>query len=266
MRPIENLSPDSPAQRYEDTEGVKIHRSLLKTPDSAHLRIRESYLGTGFKTYALRRGRMTGTQKSDYDTLAGRFCVPFAPDAGILDFEIVFGNPNPVVMEIGFGMGTATSRIAMENPQTNYLGIEVHTPGVARLLGDIRRNSIGNIKIIEHDALEVCQAMIAPESLAGIHVFFPDPWPKKRHHKRRLITLERLAVIVPCLSRGGYFYMVTDWEEYARHALETLGSAPRLRNSCEGFAQKQSWRPETKFEMRGKNESRAIWELYFIKE
>jgi tRNA (guanine-N7-)-methyltransferase len=218
------------------------------------------------KTYALRRGRMTETQKSDYDALSERYCVPFAHNAGFLDFEAVFGNRNPVVMEIGFGMGAATCRIALENPQFNYLGIEVHTPGVARLLGDIRRNSIRNIKIIEHDALEVCASMIARESLAGIHVFFPDPWPKKRHHKRRLITPERLAVIIPALSRGGYFYAVTDWEEYAQYALETLMSAPRLRNSCEGFSQKQSWRPETKFEKRGKDESRFIWELYFIKE
>jgi tRNA (guanine-N7-)-methyltransferase len=208
---------------------------------------------------------MTEAQKSDYDSLAARFCVPFSP-AQILDFERAFGNANPVVMEIGFGMGNATSQIAAENPGINYLGIEVHTPGVARLLGDIRRNSLANIRIIEHDAIYVCEPMIAPESLAAVHVFFPDPWHKKKHHKRRLITPERMNAIVPCIAPGGYFYAVTDWEEYARYALETLSAVPKLRNSRDGFSSKQAWRPETKFERRGKNESREIWELYFIKD
>jgi tRNA (guanine-N7-)-methyltransferase len=208
---------------------------------------------------------MTEAQKADYESLAARFCIPFSP-VRTLDFVSVFGNENPVVMEIGFGMGDATGRIAAENPSVNYLGIEVHTPGVARLLGEIRRKSLENIRIIEHDALEVCETMIAPESLAAVHVFFPDPWHKKKHHKRRLVTPERMNAIVPRIAPGGYFYTVTDWEEYARYALETLSAVPKLRNSCDGFSARRDWRPETKFERRGKNESREIWELYFIKD
>ena len=207
---------------------------------------------------------MTEAQKKDYAELAGEFCI--APNDTHLDFAKIFNNKNPVVMEIGFGMGSATSQIAQTHPEINYLGIEVHTPGVARLLGDIRRKSLCNIRIMERDAFEVCESLILPQSLAGIHLFFPDPWQKKRHHKRRMITKERLDIIVPCLARGGYFYFITDWEEYAHWALETLSNTPQLKNSCDTFAQKQNWRPETKFEKRGKTEARAIWELFFIKE
>jgi tRNA (guanine-N7-)-methyltransferase len=218
----------------------------------------------GVKTYVLRRGRMTEAQKKDYVALADEFCI--APNDARLDFEKIFQNKNPVVMEIGFGMGSATSQMAQAHPEINYLGIEVHTPGVARLLGDIRRKSLGNIRIIERDALEVCAAYIHPRSLAGIHIFFPDPWPKKRHHKRRIITRERLEIIIPCITRGGYLYFITDWKEYAQWALETLSNMPQLKNTCGAFAQKQDWRPETKFEKRGKTASRAIWELFFTKE
>ena len=217
----------------------------------------------GIKTYVLRRGRMTDAHKKDYAELSDEFCI--APHDDRLDFETIFNNKNPVVMEIGFGMGSATSQMAQAHPEINYLGIEVHTPGVARLLGDIRRKCLGNIRIIERDALEVCESFIPPQSLAGVHLFFPDPWPKKRHHKRRMITKERLDVIVPCLSRGGYFYFITDWEEYAHWALETLSNTPQLKNTCGAFAQKQDWRPETKFEKRGKSAARAIWELFFVK-
>jgi tRNA (guanine-N7-)-methyltransferase len=224
------------------------------------------HIQSTIKTYVLRRGRMTETQRKDYEELHLLFCILVSSNVSVsksLDFESVFGNKNPVVMEIGFGMGGATGEIARANPGINYLGIEVHTPGVARLLGDIRRKGIANIRIIEHDAIEVCARMIAPESLAGIHIFFPDPWQKKRHHKRRIITIERLSVILPCLARGGYVHFITDWEEYAQSALATLKTIPELQNKYEGFAPRQILRPETKFESRGKKEARAIWELVF---
>jgi tRNA (guanine-N7-)-methyltransferase len=207
---------------------------------------------------------MRDAQRNDYAALSPQFCIPFS--RGLLDFQGVFGNSNPVVMEIGFGMGGATGEIAEKMPETNFLGIEVHTPGVARLLGDIRRKGLGNIRIIEHDALEVCAVMVPRESLAGVHLFFPDPWPKMKHHKRRLVTESRVALIRSLLAPGGYFYFITDWEEYARSSLEILTAAPDLRNPYPGFAPTQDWRPQTKFEGRGRKEERAIWELYFVKK
>lgn len=216
------------------------------------------------RTYVLRAGRMTQAQERDYNELKPTFCIPFENKK--LNFVEIFGNANPVVIEIGFGMGAATSIIAENNPDINYLGIEVHTPGVGKLLGDIRAKDLKNLYIIEHDALEVLEQMIPDSSVSGFHIFFPDPWPKKKHHKRRLLQRPRTDLIASKISQDGYLYFVTDWREYAEFALEQLNQTPLIKNKYDGFAEKQQWRPETKFERKGLNADRQITELMFIRK
>ena len=215
------------------------------------------------KTYVVRASRMTDAQKRNYAELSPLWCVPFGDSP--VDYASLFGNDNPVTIEIGFGMGSATAEIASNNPDKNYIGIEVHKPGIGKLLGEIRSRSLENLRIIEGDASAVLSDMIAEASVSAFHVFFPDPWPKKRHHKRRLVQRPRTDLFASKLEEGGYFYMVTDWSEYADFALSELAATEGLVNAYEGFAEKKAWRPETKFEMRGRREAREIRELYFIK-
>ena len=215
------------------------------------------------KTFVLRQGRMTERQLRDYEELSEQWCINYIEEK--LDFCAVFGNSNPVTVEIGFGMGAATAIIAEANPDKNYLGIEVHKPGVGSLLGEIRRRNLTNIRLIRHDALEVLQNMIPPSSVAAFHIFFPDPWPKKKHHKRRLVMRPRTDLMTRCLAEDGYIYMATDWEPYAEFALEELCATAGLKNKYEGFAPHQEWRPETRFEQKGLNAERVIKELFFEK-
>ncbi|AEE16638.1 tRNA (guanosine(46)-N7)-methyltransferase TrmB [Treponema brennaborense] len=216
------------------------------------------------KTFVLRAGRMTPTQQRDYEELAGSWCLPVSDKP--LNYTEIFGNTNPVTVEIGFGMGKATALIAEAHPNVNYLGLEVHRPGIGKLLGEIRRRGLQNVYIIEHDALEVLTDMIPDASVNAFHIFFPDPWPKKKHHKRRLVQRPRTDLLAQKLTAGGYLYMATDWEPYAQFALEQLAQTPGLRNAYGGYAPHQPWRPETRFEEKGKVAERAIRELYFIKE
>ncbi|GHV37779.1 tRNA (guanine-N(7)-)-methyltransferase [Spirochaetia bacterium] len=223
----------------------------------------------GIKSYVLRAGRMSVAQKRSYETLSPRFCIPFSPDAA--SAPAFFGNENPLIIEIGFGMGIATADIAEANPQKNYLGLEVHTPGIGRLLWEIEKRDLRNIRIIEHDAVEVLEKMLAPGSAAAFHIFFPDPWPKKRHHKRRLVTRPFTDMLAEKLSSGGYLYMVTDWEDYGNQALAELSATPGLINphagsGKSGFAPHQDWRPRTRFEQKGIDKNHKVLELYFIKE
>lgn len=215
------------------------------------------------KTFVLRASRMTDSQKRDYETLSTRWCIPFEKKP--LNFADIFNNSNPVVVEIGFGMGAATAIIAEQNPNINYLGIEVHTPGVGRLLGNIRDKNLQNLLIVEHDAMEVLEYMIPDNSVSGFHVFFPDPWPKKKHHKRRLMQRPRTNLLSKKLYEGGYVYMATDWEPYAEFALEELSLTENLKNKYDGYAPHQTWRPETKFEHKGLLAERKICELFFEK-
>lgn len=215
------------------------------------------------KTFVLRASRMTDSQKRDYETLSTRWCIPFEKKP--LNFADIFNNSNPVVVEIGFGMGAATAIIAEQNPNINYLGLEVHTPGVGRLLGNIRDKNLQNLLIVEHDAMEVLEYMIPDNSVSGFHVFFPDPWPKKKHHKRRLMQRPRTNLLSQKLYEGGYVYMATDWEPYAEFALEELSLTENLKNKYDGYAPHQTWRPETKFEHKGLLAERKICELFFEK-
>ncbi len=216
------------------------------------------------RTFVLRSGRMTATQQKDYRELAGRWCIPYSAES--LDYLHAFGNANPVTVEIGFGMGRATALIAEANPGINYLGLEVHRPGVGKLLGEIRRRKLENVRIVQHDALEVLEAMVPDGSVGAFHIFFPDPWPKKRHHKRRLVQRPHTDLIARKLAPGGYLCMATDWEPYAEFALEQLERTPGLGNRYGGFAPRQEWRPETRFEEKGLDKNHVIRELLFIRQ
>jgi len=218
----------------------------------------------GVHTYVLRAGRMTEAQKRDYVIHSARWCLPFGER--ILNLVDIFENTAPVTIEIGFGMGKATAIIAADNPDRNYLGIEVHRAGVGRLLGEIEKRGLTNIRIIEHDALEVLEHMIPDGSVQAFHIFFPDPWPKKRHHKRRLVQRPRTNLLARKLAPGGYLYMVSDWEPYAEEAFFELTATPHLENMYDGFAPRQAWRPETRFEVKGKEAHHDIHELMFVKK
>jgi len=215
------------------------------------------------KSYVIRQGRYTTAQKNAYDIFGEKYIIPFSDEK--IDFKKTFENDNGVTLEIGFGMGAATAEIAQANPEKNYLGIEVHRPGVGRLLWEIEKRSLRNIRIIEYDAVTVMEKMTPQSSLDAIHIFFPDPWPKKRHHKRRLIQRPFTETLSCALKQDGYLYMVTDWEDYAQYALEELNATAAFKNAYEKFAPAQSWRPITKFEQKGIAKEHEIRELYFIK-
>jgi tRNA (guanine-N7-)-methyltransferase len=197
-------------------------------------------------------------------SLSSRYVVPFA-DAP-LDFAVVFGRAAPVVVEIGFGMGAATAAIAATTPAVDYLGIEVHPPGVGALLQRIDEAQLANVRIVQEDAVEVLRRMIAPRSLAGIHVFFPDPWPKKRHHKRRLIQPEFVGLLASRLANGATLHCATDWEPYAEQMLAVLSAEPSLVNAAgAGFAARPLARPLTKFEQRGLALGHGVRDLVFTR-
>lgn len=232
--------------------------------NNEELEKKENIFKRTIKTYVLRAGRMTDSEKRNYDELHQVWCIPF--EHKTLNYAEVFNNTNPVIMEIGFGMGHATSILAQTNPEINYIGSEVHKPGVGKLLSEIKNNNLNNLYIIEYDALEILENMIPDNSLSGFHIFFPDPWPKKKHHKRRMIQRPRTDLLASKLAPGGYLYFATDWEEYAYSALDELKLTPGLRNKYVEFAPHQEWRPRTKFESKGLAAGRNIYELFFVKE
>jgi tRNA (guanine-N7-)-methyltransferase len=216
------------------------------------------------RSYVLRQGRFSPGQQRAYAELLPRFGIPRGSVP--IDFASAFGREAPVIAEIGFGMGETTARIAAENPGNDYLGIEVHSPGVGSLLKQIAAAGLANVRIVQHDAVEVLRDMVPAASLAAIHIFFPDPWPKKRHHKRRLVQPEFAALLASRLAPGGVLHVATDWQEYAEHVLAVLSATPGLRNTAEGFAPRPSSRPETKFERRGLNLGHGVWDIVFEKE
>lgn len=215
------------------------------------------------RSFVLRAGRMSPGQRRAYERYRGRYCVPFHDRP--LDFSELFPGFRDVTAEIGFGMGRATAEIAASNPETAYLGIEVHTPGVGKLLSLIAERGLRNVRIVEHDAVEVFSRMIPDGSLAGIHIFFPDPWPKKRHHKRRLISEDSIGLFLRALRPGGYIHLATDWQEYADRILEVLSAADGLENTACGFAPRPAWRPVTAFERKGTERGRPVREIIFRK-
>jgi tRNA (guanine-N7-)-methyltransferase len=215
----------------------------------------------GIKSYVLRAGRMGTGQQRALDALAPRYVLPFEPRP--LDATQVFGRSAPLVVEIGFGMGQATAAVAHAQPETDFLGIEVHVPGVGALLQRIDELRLTNLRIVQHDAVEVLTSMIEPASLAGLNVFFPDPWPKKRHWKRRLIQPPFVTLAASRLAAGGVLHCATDWQPYAEQMLEVLSAEPLLANTAAGYAPRPDTRPETKFERRGAALGHGVWDLIF---
>lgn len=191
------------------------------------------------------------------------FGVPYQPGAP-LDLGALFGRTESLkILEIGFGMGESTARIAQAQPERDFLAVEVHTPGVGSLLKQIQEAGLNNLRIIQHDAVEVLDHMIADASLDGVHIFFPDPWHKKRHHKRRLIQAEFVERLCRKLKVGAYLHVATDWQEYAEWVLEVLQAEPALMNTAESYAEKPDYRPLTKFENRGIRLGHGVWDIIF---
>lgn len=213
------------------------------------------------RSFVLRQGRLTIAQQRAVETLLPEFGIAYAPE--LLDLAGAFGRQAPKILEIGFGMGAATAEIARNHPENDYLGIEVHTPGVGNLLRLIEEQGLSNLRVIQHDAVEVLRDMVADAALDGVHIFFPDPWPKKRHHKRRLLQAEFVRLLCAKLKPGGYLHFATDWEEYAQWTLEVLNAEPLLKNTVSGYAPKPEYRPETKFERRGLNLGHGVWDIVF---
>jgi tRNA (guanine-N7-)-methyltransferase len=201
------------------------------------------------RSFVLRQGRMSAAQQRALDTLMPAYGIAFSDHA--LDFDRAFGRRAPRVLEIGFGMGETTAAIAQMRPDDDFLAVDVHSPGVGSLLRRIAELGLANVRIIQHDAVELVAAMIPHASLAGVHVFFPDPWPKKRHHKRRLLKAGFVRELALRLVPNGYLHVATDWETYAHEILETLSAEALLANAAEGFAPRPAYRPLTKFEARG---------------
>ena len=215
------------------------------------------------RSFVLRQGHMTAAQQRAIDTLWPRYGLDYRAET--LDLAQTFGRAAPKVLEIGFGMGTATAEIARRLPDTDFLAADVHGPGVGNLLKLIEEQSIANIRVMRHDAVEIVENMLADNSLDGIHIFFPDPWHKKRHHKRRLIQAPFVAKLLPKLKSGGYIHLATDWEEYAAQMLDVLHTFPELENTAADYAPTPAYRPETKFEARGKRLGHGVWDLVFKK-
>jgi tRNA (guanine-N7-)-methyltransferase len=218
----------------------------------------------GIRSFVLRQGRMSTAQTRAYETLGPQYLIPFVQRSP-LDYRAAFGRVAPVVLEIGFGMGETSAKIAEARPETDFIGIEVHTPGVGSLLKRIDELKLRNQRIIQHDAVEVLEHMIAVDSLDGLHIYFPDPWPKKRHHKRRLIQPTFVRELAKRLKPGGYLHLATDWQEYAVHMLEVLIVEPTLRNTTTDYAPRPEWRPLTNFEKKGLAKGHGVWDLVFTR-
>lgn len=224
------------------------------------------------RSFVLRQGRVSPAQQRAVDTLLPRYGIPYAPQP--LDLNQAFGRDAPKILEIGFGMGDSTATIAQASPENDYLALEVHTPGVGNLLKLIDAQQISNIRVIQHDAVEVLRDMIGDATLDGVHIFFPDPWHKARHNKRRLIQTPFIAQLVQKLKptcpelnrRGGYIHVATDWQDYAEQVLTVLSAEPLLENTAPAYAPRPDYRPLTKFEQRGLKLGHGVWDLVFCRK
>ncbi len=244
-------NPDAPAPVSPQTEAALASAAHApNSPGATHIR-----------SFVHRRGHITQGQLAALEQLLGKWSIPYA--ARRLDPAAAFGREAPTVLEIGFCMGETTEKIALARPGDNFLGVEVFNAGVGSLLRRIEDSSIPNLRIIQHDAVEVVRDMIAPDSLAGVHIYFPDPWPKKRHHKRRLVQPPFIALLASRIEPGGYIHCATDWEDYAVQMLDVLGNEPQLKNTSDGYAPRPDYRPLTKFETRGLRLGHGVWDLIF---
>lgn len=224
----------------------------MTTDTGAHPRIR---------SYVLRAGRVGPGQARALAEIGPQFLLPYQPVE--LDLDTLFGRVAPRILEIGFGMGEGLAEIAAAHPENDYLGVEVHTPGVGALLKQLGERGLSNVRVVQHDAFEVLTRMLAPASLNGIHIFFPDPWHKTRHHKRRLIQPPLVRLLTSRLLSGGYIHLATDWENYAEQILDVLAAEPLLHNTAADYAPRPDTRPLTKFEQRGIRLGHGVWDLLF---
>ena len=224
----------------------------MTQPDGVKPRIR---------SFVLRAGRVGPGQARALAELGPQFLLPYQQQP--CDLENLYGRAAPKILEIGFGMGEGMADIAEAHPENDYLGVEVHTPGVGALLKQLGERGLTNVRIVQHDAVDVLNHMLAPDSLAGVHVFFPDPWHKTRHHKRRLIQSPLVRLLASRLQPGGYLHLATDWEDYAVQMLEVLRAEPSLMNTAADYAPRPESRPLTKFEARGLRLGHGVWDLLF---
>lgn len=216
------------------------------------------------RSYVIRAARMSEAQKKAYLDLSDKYLIPY--DNKKIVWDDAFSGINTRIIEIGFGMGDATRMLALSRPKWGILGIEVHRPGVGKLLWSIEQEGLSNIRIVEHDAVEVLEDMISDESVDGLHIWFPDPWPKKKHHKRRLIQPDFVELLSRSLKPGAYIHAATDWEPYAEQILDVCTQTSGLKNRYVKWAPKPAYRPDTKFENRGIVEHRQIRDIIFEKE
>jgi tRNA (guanine-N7-)-methyltransferase len=215
------------------------------------------------RSFARRQGRLTNAQEQALEDHWNAFGLEI--NNGMLNLTEVFGREAPTIVEIGFGMGKSLAEMAEANPQNNYIGIEVHKPGVGALLKLVEEKNLSNVRVFNHDAIEVLEDCIPKNELAGVYLFFPDPWHKKRHHKRRILQPAFAATIAQHLKIGGQFHMATDWENYAEHMMEVMSAAPNYRNISgdQQFTPRPDYRPLTKFEARGHRLGHGVWDLIF---
>jgi tRNA (guanine-N7-)-methyltransferase len=213
------------------------------------------------RSYVLRQGRMSDAQRRAFGHLFPKYGIAYRPAP--LDLDAAFGRRAPRILEIGSGMGETTAQMAQSHPDRDYLAVEVHAPGVGSLLRRVEALELKNVRVIRHDAVEVVRDMIPESTLAGVHLFFPDPWPKKRHHKRRLLQPAFAHELSRCLAPGGYLHVATDWRDYAEQTLATLAAETLLENTADGFAPRPAYRPLTKFETRGIQLGHGVWDLVF---
>ena len=233
--------------------------------DTPKIEAEEDVTQRRIRSYVLRQGRLTKGQEKALVELWPAFGIEYSPQA--LELPKTFGRQDSLkILEIGFGMGETTATIAQTMPERDFLGVEVHTPGVGGLLKLIGEKSLSNVRIIQHDVVDVLSHMIADASLDGVHIFFPDPWHKKRHHKRRLIQAEFVKLLCSKLKSCAYLHVATDWQEYAEWVLDILKAEPLLANSANDYAPKPAYRPLTKFENRGIKLGHGVWDLIFIRD
>jgi tRNA (guanine-N7-)-methyltransferase len=217
------------------------------------------------RSFIRRQGRVTPGQQLALDNYWAKYCLDPKAD---YDLAQVFGRVAPLVIEIGFGNGESLAKMAAANPDTDYIGIEVHKPGVGHLMMLLDQQGLNNVRIYCHDAIEIIEHKIADNSLAGVHLFFPDPWPKKKHHKRRIVRPYFLELLVRKLKTGGYFHAATDWQNYAGAMLVILSAGSGLKNASPtgDYCERPEYRPLTKFEHRGIRLGHGVWDLIFRKE
>jgi len=218
---------------------------------------------THIRSFVNRRSHITQGQQDALEAFLTTWSLAYRPT--LLNLTETFEREAPTILEIGFGMGETTEKIALARPDDNFLGVEVFNAGVGALLKRIEASSLNNIRIIQHDAVEVLRDMLAPKSLAGVHIYFPDPWPKTRHHKRRLLQPPLVGLLASRMAPGAYIHCATDWEHYAEQMLAVLSAETSLQNTCEGFAPRPEFRPLTKFENRGLRLGHGVWDVIFIK-